>query len=70
MGGLKKVKTEGGSGGKRGHSGMEHWAFAHEIKAAARTQRRITDRAEARRGVAESAASSQPKSRAKQRKAR
>jgi hypothetical protein len=25
MGGLKKVKTEGGSGGKRGHSGMKHW---------------------------------------------
>ena len=67
MGSLKKVKSEGGSGGKRGHSGMEHWAFTDEIKSAARRQRRITDRAEARRGVAESAVSSQPKSRAKQR---
>jgi len=25
MGGLKKIPPEGGSGGKRGYSAMEHW---------------------------------------------
>jgi hypothetical protein len=46
MGAFKKTPTEGGSGGKRGHSNMEHWVHADEIKAAARTQRRIEDRRE------------------------
>lgn len=44
MGGLKKTKTEGGSGGKRGHSNMMHWAFTEEVKKAAKTQRRIEDK--------------------------
>lgn len=26
MGGLKKIRTEGGQGGKLGHSNMAHWA--------------------------------------------
>jgi hypothetical protein len=43
MGGLKKVPSEGGSGGKRGHSGMEHWARTDEIKEAARRVRRKAD---------------------------
>jgi hypothetical protein len=62
MGSLKKVKPEGGSGGKRGHSGMEHWAFTEEIKDAARAQRRIADRARSREGVAEHHEASAPKS--------
>ncbi len=41
--GLKKIPSEGGSGGKRGHSGMEHWFTTAEIKDAARRQRRVTD---------------------------
>jgi hypothetical protein len=40
MGGLKKHKTEGGQGGKRGHSGMDHWATTEEIKDATRRARR------------------------------
>jgi hypothetical protein len=32
MGGLKKIPSEGGSGGKRGHSAMEHWASTAEVK--------------------------------------
>ncbi len=40
-----KRPTEGGSGGKRGHSGMEHWEYTAEIKDAARTHRRIVDKA-------------------------
>ena len=42
--GLKKIRSEGGTGGKRGHSNMEHWANTHEIKDAARTRRRIDDK--------------------------
>lgn len=51
MGSLKNVPTEGGSGGKRGHSNMEHWAHTDEIKDAARIQRRHRDRAEASAGL-------------------
>lgn len=53
MGSLKNVPTEGGSGGKRGHSNMEHWAHTEEIKDAARIQRRRRDRAEVAAGVVE-----------------
>ena len=34
--------TEGGSGGKRGHSNIEHWGFTDEIKEAVR--RRLDDK--------------------------
>jgi ribosomal protein L35 len=36
----KKFKVEGGQGGKRGHSGMTHWAPTEEIKNLARKLRR------------------------------
>lgn len=45
--GFPKLKTEGGSGGKRGHSNMSHWITTEEIKVAAKKQRR----AEARQTV-------------------
>jgi len=38
--GTMKGKTEGGSGGKRGHSNMDHWAFTEEIKESSKIQRR------------------------------
>jgi hypothetical protein len=60
MGGLKKVPSEGGSGGRRGHSGMEHRAYTAEIKNAAKTQRRITDRKEARLALADHSPSARP----------
>jgi hypothetical protein len=65
MGGLKKVPTEGGSGGKRGHSGMEHWAQTAEIKDAARIQRRIADRNESQCAIAEHEATTSQRRRAK-----
>jgi hypothetical protein len=40
-----KVKTDGGSGGKRGHSNMEHWMYTDEIKAAAKKARRLEKKA-------------------------
>ena len=47
--GIPKGPTEGGSGGKRGHSNMEHWGFTAEVKQASRKRRRLEDR----RNVAE-----------------
>jgi hypothetical protein len=42
--GLKKGPSEGGSGGKLGHSGMDHWAYTDEVKETARRRRRIEDK--------------------------
>jgi serine/threonine protein phosphatase PrpC len=57
MGGVKRISPEGGSGGKRGHSGMTHWAKTAEIKAAARKARRIKDADSVREELVESPAS-------------
>ena len=35
-----RLKIEGGSGGKRGHSNMTHWVTTEEIKTATRKARR------------------------------
>lgn len=51
MGSLKKVPPEGGSGGKRGHSGMEHTATTAEYKEAARLKRRQADRIATEEGL-------------------
>jgi len=37
---INKSPTEGGSGGKRGHSNMEHWEYTEEIKKSTKTLRR------------------------------
>lgn len=42
--GLPKGPTEGGSGGRRGHSGMEHWGFTGEVKSTAKRRRRLDDK--------------------------
>lgn len=42
------IKTEGGSGGKRGHSNMTHWHPTAWVKSKARKARRAADRREAR----------------------
>ena len=41
------------SGGKRGHSAMEHWAFTAEIKDVARIRRRVGDGEAVKEGLAE-----------------
>jgi hypothetical protein len=38
--GTQKQKTEGGQGGRRGHSNMDHWVTTAEIKDSARIRRR------------------------------
>jgi hypothetical protein len=49
MGGLKHLKTEGGQGGRRGHSGMDHSDETADVKNAARRLRRR----EAKKGIAQ-----------------
>ncbi|MGJ8637294.1 MAG: hypothetical protein ACSHX5_10660 [Phycisphaerales bacterium] len=39
--GINKTPSEGGSGGKRGHSNMEHWGYTEEVKEHARRKRRL-----------------------------
>jgi Xaa-Pro dipeptidase len=41
---IPKIKTSGGSGGKRGHSNMDHWMFTEEVKEASRRRRRLEDK--------------------------
>jgi len=53
MGLTKGIPVEGGSGGGRGHSAMEHWMKTAEIKDAAREIRRRTNRDAIREGLSE-----------------
>ena len=46
-----KGPTEGGSGGKRGHSSMEHWTHTEELKDSSRKHRRKEDKEEAVQGL-------------------
>ncbi len=41
-----KGPTEGGSGGKRGHSNMEHWVTTEELKESSKIRRRKNDKNE------------------------
>ncbi len=41
-----KGPTEGGSGGKRGHSNMEHWVTTEEIKESSKIRRRNNQKKE------------------------
>ncbi len=40
MGAAKHHKSEGGQGGRRGHSNMNHWVTTEEVKDATRVLRR------------------------------
>jgi len=46
-----KGPTEGGSGGKRGHTNMEHWVTTEEIKQSSKIQRRINSKKEQVEGI-------------------
>lgn len=48
-----KRPTEGGSGGKRGHSNMEHWTYTEELKETSKIQRRIDSRSLAKEATDE-----------------
>jgi len=51
--GILKGKAEGGQGGKRGHSNMDHWVFSEELKEAARRRRRLNAKLEIREALVE-----------------
>ena len=55
--GILKGPADGGQGGKRGHSNMEHWESTEEIKSAARKRRRIEAKAEIQRSLTDNASS-------------
>jgi hypothetical protein len=38
---IGRGKPDGGQGGKRGHSNMDHWEYTEEVKLAARKRRRL-----------------------------
>lgn len=46
--GTMKGPTEGGRGGKRGHSNMEHWVYTHEVKRASKKRRRLESKKKSR----------------------
>ena len=48
-----KGPTEGGSGGKRGHSNMEHWEKTEVIKEDTKGRRRRAEQKEIRKEVNE-----------------
>jgi len=51
---ILKGKTEGGSGGKRGHSNMNHWVTTEELKTASRKRRRLDGKRVIANGLADS----------------
>jgi hypothetical protein len=51
--GTKTIKTEGGQGGRRGHSNMTHWTGTEEIKAVSKKARRKASKAIIKRDLAE-----------------
>ena len=51
--GTYKTPSEGGSGGRRGHSNMEHWIETGELKDAARIRRRQNDKSSVEEGLEE-----------------
>ena len=50
---ISKGKSDGGQGGKRGHSNMDHWNFTEEIKLAAKKGRRLEAKSDITEGVDE-----------------
>lgn len=47
---ISKGKADGGQGGKRGHSNMDHWEFTEEIKQAAKKRSRLAAKTEIKLG--------------------
>ena len=50
---IAKGRSDGGQGGKRGHSNMDHWDFTEEIKLAAKKSRRLEAKSDVKKGVDE-----------------
>ncbi|MDX6402822.1 MAG: hypothetical protein QOH70_277 [Blastocatellia bacterium] len=50
---IAKGRSDGGQGGKRGHSNMDHWDFTEDIKLAAKKSRRLEAKNDVKEGVGE-----------------
>ncbi|MDX6575301.1 MAG: hypothetical protein QOE96_1254 [Blastocatellia bacterium] len=50
---IAKGRSDGGQGGKRGHSNMDHWDFTEDIKLAAKKSRRLEAKNDVKKGVGE-----------------
>ena len=50
---ISKGRSDGGQGGKRGHSNMDHWDFTEEIKLAAKKSRRLEAKSDIQEAVDE-----------------
>jgi hypothetical protein len=50
---IAKGKTDGGQGGKRGHSNQDHWDYTEAIKLAAKKSRRLQARKQTSEGLKE-----------------
>lgn len=50
---IPKGKSDGGQGGKLGHSNQDHWEYTEEIKLAAKKRRRLKAKAEIKLGMIE-----------------
>jgi len=50
---ISKGRSDGGQGGKLGHSNQDHWEFTEEIKLAAKKRRRLQARKETHEGLKE-----------------
>jgi len=57
---ISKGKAEGGQGGNRGHSNMDHWEFAEEIKRAAKKRRRLGAKTEIKLALVEDESEDEP----------
>ena len=49
---MANIKTEKGSGGKRGHSNQDNWVTHQEEKQMGRKQRRLEDKVQVRLAMA------------------
>ena len=50
---ISKGRSDGGQGGKRGHSNMDHWDFTEDIKLAAKKSRRLEAKSDVKEGADE-----------------
>ena len=58
---FQKGKSEGGSGGRRGHSGMAHAFKTKEVKDSARRTRRLVDKLAVQEGEADRVGEAPPR---------
>jgi hypothetical protein len=59
---ISKGQSDGGQGGKRGHSNMDHWEFTEEIKLAAKKRRRFAAKTDIEKGLGEYQEEAEPRS--------